>query len=77
MLVLAATFRSKHLSFLIPQPDLLRLLNRTIDFLESLGPISTTLAKDASLLRVIKDRLDGHPRGSVDMRLTSSFGSSH
>ena len=57
MLVLAATYRSRHLSWLVTKDELLTLLRRTIDFLSSLAPISTTLAVDAQILAHIKERI--------------------
>ena len=56
MLVLAATYQSKHLSWLLAKDDLPALMNRTINFLNSLAPISTTLAEDALLLTHIRDK---------------------
>lgn len=76
MLVLSATYQSKHLSWLITREDLLYLLNRTINFLSSLAPISTTLAVDALLLTHIRDKVDGGNRPLDFLRQTSSsFGS--
>ena len=57
MLVLAATYQSRHLSWMVSKDELLKLLCRTIDFLSSLAPISTTLAVDAQLLTHIRERV--------------------
>ena len=76
MLVLAATYRSGHLSWLIEKDDLLSLLNRTINFLMSQAPVSTTLFTDATLLKHIKDKIEGTAKSSVEVpQPTSSFGS--
>ena len=54
MLVLATTYKSR-LSFLIPRYKLEHLFSRTIKFLQSLQPISETLAKDALILDKLRD----------------------
>ena len=53
MLVLIATQRS-WLSHLLDKREVVRLLDRTIRFLSSLAPISTTLAADADILKNLK-----------------------
>ena len=53
MLVLAATYKSK-LAFLVPADQLERLFDRTITFLRSFRPISSTLAQDAVILENLK-----------------------
>lgn len=54
MLVLSATYQS-HLRNYISKEDLLPLLNRTIHFLNSLAPLSTTLAQDVRILIDVKE----------------------
>lgn len=76
ILVLAATFMSDHLAWLIQKDELLRLLNRTVNFLSSLEPISTTLAEDVRILKGVRNQVEGSSRSSVDMpHIGSSFGS--
>lgn len=55
MLVLAATYKSQSLHKLVDRDTLERLFSRTIKFLESLGPISATLATDAKILTRLKE----------------------
>ena len=76
MLVLSAVYQSKHLRWLISKDELMSLLNRTIRYLSSLAPISTTLAVDAYLLTQIREKVDGGFR-PMDMlhHTSSSFGS--
>ena len=65
MLVIAAVVESENLSWLVDKGDALRLLDRTIRFLRSLAPISTTLGTDASLLQTIRGKIDSkHVMGS-------------
>lgn len=76
MLVLAAVHSSKLLSFLLDEDAFKRLLDRTIDFLRSLAPISSTLKKDSELLSVIRDKIShGFKGGSDYVNPTGSFGS--
>ena len=58
MLVLSAVYSSKVLDFLVDELELKHLLERTIQFLHSLAPISTTLAKDCELLMVIRGKIE-------------------
>ena len=51
MLVLAATYKSSQLNWLMPKSTLISLLQRTIKFLDTLSPISTTLRADAEILK--------------------------
>ena len=60
MLVIAAVLQS-HLSWLIEKREVIKLLDRTINFLRSLAPISTTLGTDANLLETIKAKIDPRP----------------
>ena len=53
MLVLAATFKSS-LKFLITAEQLEHLFDRTINFLNSLRPISSSLAQDAVILESVR-----------------------
>ena len=53
MLVLAATYRS-HLGKLVDKTNFIRLLDRTIVFLSELSSISSTLEKDAEILKFVK-----------------------
>ena len=54
MLVLAATFKSR-LAYLIPAEQLEHLFDRTIKFLRSLRPISSSLAQDAQILESLRE----------------------
>lgn len=69
MLMLAATHQSKHLSWLVTKDDLLAVLHRTIKFLNSISPISITLAIDALLLTQIRDTIGlGSKKGTGSHR---------
>ena len=54
MLVLAATYKS-NLHSLVPADQLEHLFNRTIKFLRTLRPISSTLAQDALILESLRE----------------------
>lgn len=71
MLVLAATHNS-WLKPLIPREELDRLLDRTINFLDDLAPISPTMKANAAILRNTKAVI--HSAGtSVPLSAHSSF----
>ncbi len=53
ILVLAATYKST-LSYLVSAEQLEHLFNRTIKFLRTLRPISSTLAQDALILESLR-----------------------
>jgi hypothetical protein len=57
MLVLSAVFKSQ-LHFLIERSELVRLLDRTIEFLKRLAPISSTLAVDQGVLEGVREGID-------------------
>ena len=68
MLVIAAVLESQ-LSWLVDKREAIALMDRTIIFLKSLAPISSTLGTDASLLETIRRKIE--PRTAF----TSSFSS--
>lgn len=53
-MVLATTYMSKTLGFLVPKDELVKLFDRTIKFLRSHRTISTTLEQDAKILEMIR-----------------------
>ena len=57
MLVLAAAFYSGTAKFLVPEETFVRLLERTIQFLRRLRPISPTCALDCQILEKIQRHL--------------------
>ena len=75
MLVLSAVYSSKLLDFLVDEQELKRLLDRTIQFLHSLAPISTTLAKDCELLTVIREKIEKGFKLSENVNTSTAFGS--
>lgn len=54
-MVLATTFKSKSLGFLVPRAKLEHLFERTIRFLRSHRSISATLEQDARILEVVRE----------------------
>jgi len=60
ILVLAATSKSS-LRFLVPAEQLKHLFDRTINFLHSLHPISSTLAQDALILESLQQVIFEQP----------------
>ena len=75
MLVLSAVYSSKVLDFLVDEQELKQLLERTIQFLHSLAPISTTLAKDCELLIVIREKIEKGFKISENANSFTAFGS--
>ena len=75
MLVLSAVYSSKVLDFLVDEQELKRLLERTIQFLRSLAPISTTLAKDCELLTVVREKIERGFKISDNVNTSTVFGS--
>lgn len=73
MLVLAATYKSKSLHKLVPRDKLERLFDRTIKFLHSLGPISSTLETDSQILALLRE--DVLKREAMHGREGTSFSS--
>ena len=61
MLVLSAAFHNKYLNRLIPTDRFHRLLERTIQFLRRLSPISPTCHNDCAILEKINRLLFGVP----------------
>ncbi|KAK4556162.1 hypothetical protein LTR86_006859 [Recurvomyces mirabilis] len=61
MLVLAATFYSRHMRKLVDETRFRELLQRTITFLRRLGPISPTSQIDCGILERIQQTLFGPP----------------
>ncbi len=60
ILVLAATYKSS-LHFLVPAEQLEHLFDRTIKFLRSYHPISSTLAQDALILESLRQVIFEQP----------------
>jgi hypothetical protein len=60
ILVLAATYKSS-LRFLVPAEQLEHLFDRTIKFLRSHHPISSTLAQDALILESLRQVIFEQP----------------
>jgi len=54
MLVLAATYKSPSLHWLIPEKVFNRLMDRTITFLSELAPISPTMQMNVKILQNAK-----------------------
>lgn len=80
VLVLAATYNSRNpeLSSLVSADVLRRLMNRTIHYLDDKANISPTLAKDAEILRHVKQKLfPTGPGGPIGASAHSSFSSNH
>ena len=73
MLVLTVAYKS-HLSFMIGRGELIMLLDRTISLLDSLSPISKTLAQDRNILMAIRQNIDSS-LPEIESA-TSSFASS-
>jgi hypothetical protein len=72
MLVLAATY--VNLPQYVQKKELMDLLDRTIQFLSELGPISSTLKFDAQVLGEIRSNILSEGR---EPRAAPSFSSSH
>ena len=62
VLVLAAVLESR-LHWLVERAEVLRLLRRTIAFLRSLSPISSTLSTDASVLESVLRKIEAGAGG--------------
>lgn len=61
MLVLAATYHNRYMKSLVKKDDFQRLLERTIEFLRKLCPISPTCKHDCSILEKVHKLLFGIP----------------
>ena len=68
---------SRHLHWLVERKEVIKLLERTIRFLRSLAPISSTLAVDADVLLHVLNRISPGMAEKIAAggRLNASFSS--